>query len=394
MPCKKNRPELSPAPPARSVYVHVPLCRRKCRYCDFYSLASPPQAARAWLKAVQTELAMRRGQIAPTAETVFVGGGTPTALEPPVLGELLETLGQLLGRDTEFSVEANPSSVDAATAKMLAGAGVNRVSLGAQSLDPKELATLGRLHGPAEVPRAVGLLREAGIANINLDAMYGLPGQTLRSWTHTLEGLVELEPAHLSAYALSFEEGTPLWRDLAEGKVEEMPEHVQERCYRVAIDILEAAGLEHYELSNFARRGRQCLHNLTYWHNRSYVGLGPAGASYLGGVRSTNCCDMEAYASALSEGRLPETSSEQLTGPMKAAEALMLGLRLIEGVERDNFAARYGADLAVLFPQTVEKHVGLGTLAMSENRLQLTPKSWFVSNSVLVDFLDEADRWR
>ncbi len=392
MPCKENRTELSGVASARSVYVHVPFCERKCRYCDFYSLPVSPQAAQNWLKALQTELALRRAQVPRQAQTLFIGGGTPTALEPDVLAELLNTLAELAAPEAEFSVEANPSSVDARKADLLAAGGVNRVSLGVQSLNEAELGVLGRLHGPQQVPRAVDALRAAGIENLNVDAIYGIPGQTLQSWADTLGGLLKLKPTHLSAYALGFEEGTPLGQDLAGGVVEEMPEETQERCYRAAIEMLSASGLEHYELSNFARPGQRCRHNLTYWQNRSYVGLGPAAASYVEGVRSTTCCDVDSYVGALSSDRLPDASAERLTGPMKAAEALMLGLRLIDGVSRRGFAVRYGGEPGDLFPRTVEKHIALGTLAISGDRLQLTPRSWFVSDSVLADFLDEADR--
>ena len=217
--------------------------------------------------------------------SVFVGGGTPTSIGAAGLDELLAIPADWLDSDTEFSVEANPCTVNGRGVEVLVSAGVNRVNLGVQSLRADELKALGRIHSPQQARDAFNMLRQAGLQNLGLDLIYGIPGQSLQSWQASVAEALDLRPQHLSCYALSFEENTPLRQDLQAGRVEEMDEAVQETCWRHAISAAAKAGLEHYEISNFAQPGRQCRHNLTYWHNMPYIGLGPGAASYFGGVR-------------------------------------------------------------------------------------------------------------
>jgi oxygen-independent coproporphyrinogen-3 oxidase len=331
----------------------------------------------------------RAGQSSWRAETAYVGGGTPTVLGAPGLRRLLEAV-QAAGRPrSEFTVEANPGTVDAQTAAVLAQCGVNRVAMGAQSFEPGELRTLGRIHNPGEVAVAVATLRSAGIANLDLDLIYGIPGQTLDSWRRSLESALALRPEHLSVYALSFEEGTPLWADLQRGAVEAMDDSLQRECYFAAIEAAGRAGLEHYEISNFARPGRRCAHNLTYWHNRPYLGVGPAAASYVLGVRRTNAPDLAAYVEAVRAGLAPPSTQEQLAGRMTMAETLMLGLRLVDGIDRKELAARFGVDALEAFPRSFARHAELGTLVVTDDLLRIPRESLFVSDAVLADIIAE-----
>jgi oxygen-independent coproporphyrinogen-3 oxidase len=385
--------EIAPRPDDADVaalYVHVPFCAAKCRYCDFYSVPHDEGAVRGYLDALATELALRGGCLLPALETIFVGGGTPTSLSADSLARLLGLLQPLAGEQTEFTVEANPGTIDADKAALLAAAGVNRVSLGVQSLDAGELALLGRIHSPSQATDAVELLRCCLIDNLSVDLIYGIPGQTPAGWRDTLARAATLPVSHVSTYGLTFEEGTPLHRDLLAGRVSPMPEERQRACYYEGAAFLEGEGLGQYEISNFARPGRRCRHNLTYWRNEAYLGLGPGAASYVGGCRGTNAPDLDGYVASLLAGALPPCQSERLTGRKALAEALMLGLRLIEGVDRRAFARRYGLDPVDAFPTAVDKHRRIGSLLVDDSCLRLSNDYLYVSDSVIADILAES----
>ncbi len=386
--CKKNNAIADPRP-AEALYLHVPFCRAKCRYCDFYSLANESGLIESYIASAHCELQMRGDCIKKPPASIFVGGGTPTALGAAALGRLLSALAPMAGGDTEFSVEANPATVDQAVADVLAKAGVNRISIGAQSFSDAELATLGRIHKPHDVAAAVGLLRRAGIDNIGLDLIYGTPGQSMESWRSSLEQALSLNPSHLSCYALSFEEGTPLADDLTAGKTAEMDEQLQYECYLAAIEAAAQAGLEHYEISNFASPGRQCRHNLTYWRNEPYLGIGPAAASHIGGERRTNSPDIQAYIAALSAGRRPPGKSEKLTGRAEMAETLMLGLRLTHGVDIKAFTDRFGVPPAEAFPMSFSRYLAQSAIVANSTHIRLSENALFVANTVLSDILAE-----
>jgi oxygen-independent coproporphyrinogen-3 oxidase len=383
-PCKKNRPV------AAALYVHVPLCRRKCRYCDFYSRPHAQDAAQRFVRAATAELAARRSELAAPLASVFIGGGTPTALGGEELAELLGACRKLVDADTEFTVEANPGTIDTGTAEMLIGCGVNRVSMGAQSFQADELRTLGRTHAVEQIAQAVEVLRAGGIENINLDLIYGIPGQTPATWRESLRWALSLGCEHLSCYALSFEAGTPLARAKDAGELAEMAESLQRHCYYQAIDAAQNAGMRHYEISNFARPGRECRHNINYWKNKSYVGIGPAAASFIGQVRRTNHPDLQAYASAVLTGNTPPNDSECLTGRAAMAETVMLGLRLTQGVDIKDFISRFNQSPLTAFPQTVARYRQVGALVVDSGHLRLSGAHLFVTDSILADFLAEA----
>lgn len=385
-PCKENQ---SRPATAAALYIHVPFCVRKCRYCDFYSLPADEATCRTFVDAASEEFARRRDRLACPLRSVYVGGGTPTALAGELLQRLLELPGDFVDDRTEFTIEANPTTVSDGLARLLSEAGVNRVSLGAQSFNTRELRLLGRIHRPDDIGRACGKLRRAGIENINLDLIYAIPSQTPSSWSQTLRRALELNPQHLSCYALSFAAGTPLEADLQTGRVAELEDSLQRRLYEAGRIAAEHAGLTQYELSNFAREGRRCVHNLTYWNNQPYAGIGPAAAGYIDSVRGTNAPDVEAYARSLLSGQDPPASTERLQGRARAGEALMLGLRMSEGVDRNEFASRYGLDPVEGFPRTVVRYSHDGYLIVRPERLMLSVEAYFVADTILADFLNE-----
>lgn len=377
----------STAPTA--LYVHVPFCVSKCRYCDFYSLPGAEALMQPYVEAVARELALR--EIAPsTMKTIYLGGGTPTALPPGPMEGLLALLAPLLCVGGEFSVETNPCSITASRARLFAGAGVNRMTVGAQSFDDAELAMLGRAHQSVDIVRAVEQIRAAGCENIAMDLMYALPGQSEASWRRSLEMALSLDIAHLSAYALSYEQGTALEAERRAGRIHDMPDEQQRRLYDLAREILHQAGMEHYEISNFARPGRPCRQNLVYWHNQPYIGVGPGACSYEGGIRATHSPDLEGYIRRLRSGQMPEGQQERITGRLAMAETLMLGLRLRGGVRIEAFTRRHGLSPADAFPRSIPHHLTGGWLVRREGALCLTDEALFVSDEVLGDIVAEA----
>ncbi len=387
--CKENHDEVC-CWPARSLYVHVPFCRGKCRYCDFYSRPLEPALGEVYLGALQAELEMNLGQMRLPLATIYVGGGTPTALDRRSLERLLAMLRPLLGQDGEFSIEANPCTVDAAMAGLLIDGGANRVTLGVQSFDDGELALLGRLHDSWQAVAAAGLLRRAGLQNLGLDLIYGVPGQTAESWDRSLRAALRLEPQHLSCYALSFEEHTPLHHDLQQGRVAAMDEAMQKECYQAAIAACCGAGMEHYEISNFAMPSRRSRHNMTYWRNETYLGLGPSAASFLGGVRRTNMADLPMYLAAMSAHEPAPAKSESLPPRMAMAETMMLGLRLIEGVDRGEFGRRFGVDPLAAFGQSLQRYAKIGAVEIADRHIRIGRPWLFVSDTILADIVAEA----
>ncbi|MCH8805556.1 MAG: radical SAM family heme chaperone HemW [Planctomycetes bacterium] len=373
----------------RSLYVHVPFCHTLCGYCDFYSQVIDRRSVAPLVDALLLELQQLAAEHEIAIETLFVGGGTPTTLPPEELSRLLRALESLpRGEDTlEFTVEANPATVNSEIAGVLARHAVNRVSIGAQSFDPSELRVLERIHAPKQVVDTVAACRAAGIERINVDLIFGVPGQSLAAWESNLERVLELRTEHLSCYGLTYERGTPLFRQLQQGLVRRVDAEVEAEMYETTIDRLGAAGFGHYEISNFARPGRECRHNLRYWHNQTYAGIGPAAAGFVRGLRYKNVPDTAEYVRAIQAGRSPRIEHERLTLDRTARETAMLELRLIEGIDRRCFAERFGHDPMDLFRDAVAKHVELELLAVDEHALRLTRAGLLLADSVIADFL-------
>ena len=375
--------------PVAALYVHIPFCRSKCGYCDFYSLAERQGLAEPCIRAISLELQHHAHHLTVPLDTIFVGGGTPTALQLPLLKELLAMLAKYRDERTEFSIEANPCTVTSELARSLHNAGVNRVNIGAQSFVEAELAALGRIHGPTEIVTAWETLRQAGHERLGLDLIYAAPGQNLDSWRFSLDKALGLDPGHLSCYALTVESNTDLGRQRDSGEFVEMDESDQAECYHAAVKTARAAGLQQYEISNFASPGQRCRHNLTYWFNEPYLGLGPAAASYIGGVRRTNSPDIEAYIQALQAGDAPPCHREKLTGRAEMGETVMLALRMVEGVDRRRFIARFGIDLPEAFGRTIQRYCSQGAMQLTGDHLRIAPDAMLVSNTIMADILAE-----
>ena len=385
-----RRPWLHP----RSAYIHVPFCAHKCGYCDFASIAHAEHRIDDYLRALSCE--MERVLTEPQlVETIFIGGGTPTHLSPEQLKTLFDSVNRWLpmSENGEFTVEANPNTLDEAKVEALASAGVNRVSLGAQSFDPNMLKTLERTHDPESVGRAVSLLRRRGIDNFSLDLIFGVPQQTREGWRNDLRRLVELNPTHCSAYGLTYEKGTKLWRERRLGVIEPCDEESERAMFLEAIDFLGDSGYEQYEISNFAKRAGQggsdyrCRHNFVYWMNHAYWGFGNGAASYVEGVRRLNTRELDAYIKRSCEGRPATTQEEKLNDFERARETIIVQLRLREGIDKSAFIAQTGVSIDELAGGPIRKFAKLGLLDDDEKTLRLSREGLPIADGILAAFL-------
>lgn len=369
------------------LYLHVPFCARKCAYCDFPSqpCGDDPSLPDRWLDALAAEADLRRALVTRPLGSVYIGGGTPTVLSAAQLRRLWAIVATLPRHPgAEVSIEANPGTLTAGVLEALAAMPLTRVSLGAQSYQPNELAALGRIHTPEAVDAAAAAVRALpGGPALNIDLMYGLPGQTVASWSDTLRSALALQPAHLSLYALIVEDGTPLAAGVAAGEIPLPGEEDELAMEAVAADALRAAGYAWYEVSNAAQPGRHSRHNLGYWLGRDYLGLGPSAVSTLGALRWRNTPDAAEYADRAANGRPVVCYSERLRGPERLLERVMLGLRLRAGFKLPAAEAACGCRLAEIAGPALDALRADGLLEMDGAVLRLTPAGYPLANAVL-----------
>lgn len=367
-----------------SLYVHIPLCVRKCPYCGFYSEPVADHNPARLVAALAKEV--RQVVSNPQVPTVYVGGGSPTCMPMDLLGRLLYEITRSVRGFEEFTVEANPGQVDRPILEFLRNIGVNRLSLGGQSFQPDELKTLGRLHSVEQIIEAVETARQVGFENIGVDLIFAIPGSTMSSWRASLCRAIELGVAHISAYALTYEAHTPLTRDRNAGRIAPIDEETDRAMYELAIDLLADAGYEHYEISNFARPGFACRHNLGYWANRPYYGVGPSAASHIERRRSTRIADIHQYIHAV-ENDLAAIAETQETTPLEfACETAVLNLRRICGIDLAEYRATTGYEAMNLFGSVIEEHQNNGMLTVDDSGIRLTRQALPIADSVLCDF--------
>jgi oxygen-independent coproporphyrinogen-3 oxidase len=376
-------------PDVPHVYAHFPFCVQKCPYCDFNSHAGRENEVDAYVEALLAETTARAQGLHPV--TLFVGGGTPTHAEPRALGRYLEGLRRTVGerRLAEFTVEANPGSVTAEKAAVLRDAGVTRVSMGAQSFDARHLKTLGRVHGPDDTRRSVDLLRAAGIPRLSVDIIMAIPGQTPEEQDRDADEAVALGTEHLSAYVLTFEEGTPFTRWMRAGRLPPPDEDRELEHQQRIVARFTAAGFARYEISNFARPGEESRHNLGYWRNRNWWGLGAGAHGHVAGRRWKNVSDPAAYARAVRATGAAEEWSEQSDAKTRLFDALMMGLRLVEGVDLADVAAETGLDARTEHAGILARHVESGLLTLTGSRLAPTLRGLDLASYVARSFLPD-----
>ena len=371
------------------LYIHIPFCKSKCIYCDFYSLPRAEDRMDRYVSALCRQLAeIAQRTTAHTVDSVYLGGGTPSYLGEKRLRRILKTVKKHyhLSRDAEITLEANPDSAgDWRALRSLRRAGMNRLSLGVQSADDGLLRTLGRPHTFAQAEEAAAAARRARIRNLSLDLIYGLPGQDLAGWKDTLERAAALEPEHLSCYGLKVEEGTPLW-DMRE-KMDLPDDDAQADMYLWTVERLGALGYEQYEISNFARPGRASRHNMKYWTLCEYAGFGPGAHSDLGDVRYAYLRSLDTYCAGVEAGVSVLESSEHIPSRERDIEYVMLGLRLTQGISRQEFENRYRLPFAPI-QSVLERFRATGHAALAGERWRLTPEGFLVSNQIIGQALE------
>lgn len=373
------------------LYIHVPFCVQKCNYCDFLSFTYKDELAEAYLLALFSELALLSEKYNhPEVQTIYLGGGTPTCLSGDKLAAIIDEVQTHFTVDltkAEITCEMNPATARYTDLQAMWEAGINRLSIGVQSFDDRLLRKLGRVHDSATVVKTFEMVREVGFTNLNLDLIFAIPEQSRKDWQASLRTALELQPTHLSLYNLKIEEGTPFHYDYSEGRLVPVDEETDLWMYEEAISTLQAAGLEQYEISNFARPGFASRHNLTYWHYQPYLAVGPGAHGFDGLLRYENTGDLQAYIAAIEKRELPWEETLYLSWEDRMEEFMIMGLRLMEGVSLDEFQRRFGTSLTEMYGEKVDKLAKLGLVEVRDGRLALTKKGIPLGNAVFGEFL-------
>ena len=367
------------------LYVHIPFCVRKCQYCDFLSGPSDEETKDRYIEALLKEIRAAEHTEDYEIVSVFIGGGTPSALKAEAIASIMRTLQEkfFFCEDAEVTIEANPGTVDPEKLTIYRNVGINRLSLGLQSTDAEELKLLGRIHSYEEFLKSYEWAREAGFSNINIDLMFAIPGQTGEAWRQHLYQVAELNPEHISAYSLIIEEGTPF----AEQNLDLPDEDTEYQMYEDTAEILERYGYRQYEISNYAKQGYMCRHNAGYWQRLEYLGFGLGASSLYGGMRFSNTHQMQEY---LKESRNPDQIRKDVTVLSRneqIEEFMFLGLRMTEGISEKKFEENFDVRLMDVYGDILQKYEETGFMEHIETKWRLTRKGIHVSNHILADFL-------
>lgn len=370
------------------IYIHIPFCKQRCRYCAFYS-STLYNIKEEYVKALCRELQERRHYIVnETVETIYLGGGTPSTLTIGQLRTICDTVYSTypVSSSPEVTIECNPDDLTPEFLEQLRGLPFNRISMGVQSFNDEQLKRLGRRHTAEGARNAVRNARAAGYENISIDLMFALPGSTADEWLYDLKNAIELKPDHLSAYNLMYEEGTPLHRDLCSGKITELSEEENVEQFGMLIDSMKAAGYRHYEISNFALPGKESRHNSSYWNDTPYIGCGAAAHSYNGTSREWNIADIKAYIEGMESGkRIFEV--EHLTEEERYNDTILTRLRTADGIPLTWIKERFNERLNAYLLRAAEKEIALGNLKEENGHLSLTEKGVFISDAVIRELI-------
>jgi oxygen-independent coproporphyrinogen-3 oxidase len=372
------------------LYVHVPFCFHKCHYCDFYSITrQTPQRMQQFVDRVLAEADLWDHEREFAPRTIFFGGGTPSLLPIEQMLRLIEGLKQRMdfSQLREWTVEVNPATASAEYCAMLRESGVDRLSFGAQSFDRNELVMLERHHDPEDVPRSIELARNAGFARLNVDLIYAIPGQTLESWSRSLEAAISLNLSHYSCYGLTYELNTPMAVKKRLGHFKAAEDELELAMMHHTRQRLAQIGCPAYEISNYAAAGQECQHNLLYWNGGNYLGLGPSAASHIEGHRFKNRPHLGEWEAAIDRGELPATDVEILSPQQRAGELVMLQLRLTAGLNFADFAARSGLDARSLYADQIDRLHTLGLLEVDAHAIRLSPAGLNVADAIAGEFL-------
>jgi oxygen-independent coproporphyrinogen-3 oxidase len=372
-----------------SLYIHIPFCKRKCEYCSFISYPDRESDISPYIDALKQELLVRLQT--DTLTTIYFGGGTPSLLSREQIGGLIDTIRSLCRIDpsAEITIEANPGTVNPEYLKTIRKIGINRLSIGAQSFLDKELSLLGRIHNAAEIGYAVKSSRAAGFENISTDLIYGLPGQTVKEWQYSLEKLVPLDPNHISLYPLTLEAGLPMLRKIENGELPPIDPDTAADQYELAEEFLARQGYAHYEISNWAKPGFECRHNLVYWNALPYLGTGAGAHSYIDNHRTSNTNSIDDYLLLIKQHQSAAVMDEEIPPDLQVAEAIMLGLRLVDGISPDNINTRFGININVRYQPQIAELQEMGLIEFTKGMLKLTARGRLLGNEVFHRFLPD-----
>lgn len=370
----------------------MPFCIKRCNYCDFISNSYDAGLAASYVYALTREIRKYDDCLNDEqriVKSIYIGGGTPTVLSGVQLATILDACRKLfvLDDDAEITIECNPGTVNFDKLNLIKNAGVNRISIGVQAYQHNLLARLGRIHNWQDVVEAVRCSKEAGFDNISLDLIFGIPGQIMADWQESLERVLDLSPQHISTYNLKIETGTSLHRDVSGGKISPCDEDLELEMFWYTADFLKNQGFRHYEISNYALLGREARHNMIYWLNREYLGLGPAAHSMLEGRRFSNEESVELYINKINENLLPVCATSKISTEDSMAETVFLGLRMIDGLDIHAFKQKYGCSVNDVFAIQLKKLCGLGLIEIGKNYLRLSKKGLPLANEVFVEFI-------
>lgn len=377
------------------LYVHIPFCVQKCLYCDFLSMPVDEAVRRHYVdKLIEETEEKAENYSGYSVPSIFIGGGTPSILSDMQIAEVMEALQRNfhIDRDAEITIECNPGTLTRQKLLSYKNSGINRISIGLQSASDQELKKLGRIHSFGEFLHNYDLVRKTGFNNVNVDIMSALPGQTLEDWEYTLKEVVNLRPEHISAYSLIIEEGTPFYQSYAvdEKRREEgkeplfLPDEETERAmYRLTGEMLLEKGYERYEISNYAKKGKECRHNIGYWTRKNYLGLGLGSASFVENVRFSNTPDLKAYLN----GRFEPQEREVLQRKEQMEEFAFLGLRMMKGISRSSFAKAFGVEIEAVYGDVIQKMTVQGLVKQQAGNIFLTEEGISVSNYVMSEFI-------
>lgn len=372
-----------------SLYIHIPFCAQKCLYCDFPSFARKDHLRKAYIEALNKEIiSLREKHNNLEINTIFIGGGTPSVLEADELECLLKEVAKLnMAKDIEYSMECNPGNLTEEKLEVMKKYGVNRISMGLQAKQDNLLKGLGRIHNYKTFKENFLLAKKVGFNNINVDLMFGLPNQRLNEWEETLREIISLEPAHISAYSLIIEEGTAFYNLYENDKLKLPTEEEERKMYHLAKKILEENGFNQYEISNYAKEGKECRHNLAYWNMDNWIGVGSAAASYINGKRIKNISSVEKYINSINEKReaVEEIINNSKNDNME--EFMFMRLRKINGIDENEFKNRFSMNINDVYGEILNKYIDEGLLIRESGRIFLSEKGIEISNIIMADFL-------
>ncbi len=372
------------------LYIHVPFCSSKCNYCDFNSFAGKINLAENYFKAMKKEIELYKAEMKDyLIDTIFIGGGTPSVVNYRYISEILENcrVEYKLSENCEITIESNPGTLNNEKLRAYKSAGINRISMGLQAYQDKLLKYLGRCHSHKDFTESVQNARDAGIENINADVIFGIPGQTLDDWKETLNYLISLGINHISAYSLKIEEGTKFGSMEEEGSLVQVEDELDREMYHYAVDFLNGNGLKQYEISNFAKEGYECKHNLTYWKCIDYLGLGAGAHSCLKDIRFSNEISIEGYTDSLEREDKPVLERFPLEFSDKMSEFMFLGLRLTDGVNGKEFFERFNQNLFTKYSDSLENLENKGLVEIVGDSVKLTRLGFDLANQVFVEFV-------